>query len=173
MYFIGRCRKIKRARREHTDEGEALVSINHEDEHLISSSHHHRDLGSMNPFVFLWNKLRLGPNELVQACGVDGYLFLRFEQHVIAALVFCTVFGLGVLIPVYVSGDGIVGGTSVSPDTTLQFERLTALNLSPGDSKLWAVLVRKKSYLALCSVAFDSNVLFFFLSCFLYRQVLH
>jgi hypothetical protein len=47
--------------------------------------------------------------QLFQRCGRDAAYYLKFEKYVLAALSVMTAVGLGLLLPLYITSDGITG----------------------------------------------------------------
>lgn len=133
VFFIGRYRKLKN-RMESDSELQALIGL--DDSTSQTPSVH----GSSNVLIFVWELMRLTGTRLEVICGADAAHYLRFHRSVLMMLGATTFFGLVVLLPIYLSGDGIVvvdnNVTSVNP-----FDLTTASNLGVGDPKLWVTVV--------------------------------
>jgi hypothetical protein len=145
VFFIGRYRKMK-MKMESDSESQALIGLDDSTSSSVYAAH-----GSSNVFLFIWHLFRLSGARLEIVCGGDAAHYLRFHRSVLIVLCLCTGFGLVVLLPVYLSGSGIVvvdqNITSVSP-----FDLTTASNLGVGDPKLWVTVVSVMLNSSLCWV---------------------
>jgi hypothetical protein len=101
VFFVGRWRRLSRSD-ESESEGQALMAG---DEVLAPASTPRSAHGPRNPVLFVWHLLRLSPTRLEMACGADAAHYLRFTRMALAALAVMSLFGLAVLLPVYLGGE--------------------------------------------------------------------
>jgi hypothetical protein len=102
VFFVGRWRRLSRSEQSDS-EGQALMAP---DDLVPSSSSSSSSSGPRNPVLFVWHLLRLSPTRLELACGADAAHYLRFTRMALAALAVMSLFGLAVLLPVYLGGEG-------------------------------------------------------------------
>ncbi len=144
VFFIGRHRRMQ-VRTESDSETQALVGLDD------SVSGAPSPQGPKNVFLFVWHLMRLSGTRLEVLCGPDAGHYLRFHRSVLLVLGIATFFGLAVLLPIYLSGSGIVvvdeNVTAVNP-----FDQTTASNLGVGDPKLWVTVVSVLLNSCLCWV---------------------
>ncbi len=144
VFFVGRWRKMRRLHLESDNESQALIGLDGVSPHGVTAE---AALGPVNPVLFVWRLMRMSATRLELVCGADGAHYLRFTRMALLALAISTVFGLACLLPIYVSGTGILNGCATTDpllpscdNITLQFDLTTASNLAVGDSKLWATV---------------------------------
>ena len=88
-------------------------------------------LRERHAFEWLYNFARLSFRDIKSKCGLDAYLYLRFEVYLITLMTIYTIISCSFILPVnYIEGKGI----------TRIFERTTITSLTQsenGNEKLW------------------------------------